>query len=58
MRRSKNEIFSTGCSDCGVVFILATVWMFFPEQLLTQWGIEPTPGTALFVAARPHFLQE
>lgn len=26
-------------------FILATVWMFFPEQLLTQWGIEPTPGT-------------
>lgn len=26
-------------------FILATVWMFFPEQLLTQWGIEPTPST-------------
>ncbi|WP_265670514.1 hypothetical protein [Klebsiella grimontii] len=26
-------------------FILATVWMFFPEQLLTLWGIENTPGT-------------
>lgn len=26
-------------------FILATVWMFFPEQLLTLWGIETTPGT-------------
>lgn len=28
-------------------FILATVWMFFPEQLLTQWGIDPTPGTSV-----------
>ncbi|HGS7001891.1 TPA: hypothetical protein ACMEWK_001849 [Klebsiella variicola subsp. variicola] len=26
-------------------FILATVWMFFPEQLLTMWGIENTPGS-------------
>ena len=26
-------------------FILAKVWMFFPEQLLTLWGIENTPGT-------------
>ncbi|MBP2858122.1 hypothetical protein J8657_10970 [Dickeya oryzae] len=26
-------------------FILATVWMFFPEKLLTLWGIEITPGT-------------
>ncbi|SFT95990.1 hypothetical protein SAMN05192562_103360 [Kosakonia arachidis] len=26
-------------------FILALIWMFFPEQLLTQWGIEPTAGT-------------
>lgn len=26
-------------------FILATVWMFFPEQLLTLWGIEPRQGT-------------
>lgn len=26
-------------------FILATVWMFFPEQLLTLWGIEPATGT-------------
>ncbi|GKW10652.1 MULTISPECIES: hypothetical protein [Pectobacterium] len=28
-------------------FILATLWMLFPEQLLTQWGIEPTPGTGV-----------
>ncbi|HGO5330324.1 hypothetical protein [Klebsiella oxytoca] len=26
-------------------FILATVWMIFPEQLLALWGIESTPGT-------------
>lgn len=30
-----------------VFFILATLWMFFPEQFLTQWGIEPTPGTGV-----------
>lgn len=28
----------------ALFFILATVWMFFPQPLLTQWGIEPTPG--------------
>ncbi|WP_148873876.1 hypothetical protein [Serratia marcescens] len=28
----------------ALFFILATVWIFFPQQLLTQWGIEPTPG--------------
>ncbi|HKN03819.1 MAG TPA: hypothetical protein VJY31_07720 [Buttiauxella sp.] len=28
-------------------FILATGWMFFPEQILTLWGIEPTPGTGV-----------
>ncbi|MEA9394633.1 hypothetical protein [Lelliottia amnigena] len=26
-------------------FILATVWMFFPAQFLTLWGIETTSGT-------------
>jgi len=26
-------------------FILATVWMIFPEQLLALWGIESSPGT-------------
>lgn len=26
-------------------FILATVWMTLPEQLLALWGIESTPGT-------------
>ncbi|CNL56419.1 hypothetical protein [Yersinia frederiksenii] len=31
----------------ALFFCLATVWMFFPEQLLTQWGIEPTPGTSV-----------
>ncbi|MFJ5356861.1 hypothetical protein [Pectobacterium sp. CHL-2024] len=28
-------------------FILATLWMLFPEQLLTQWGIEYTSGTGV-----------
>ncbi|ATO31871.1 hypothetical protein DZA65_00905 [Dickeya dianthicola] len=28
-------------------FILASLWLFFPEQLLTQWGIEPTAGTGV-----------
>ncbi|MDY4377789.1 hypothetical protein SOV92_08065 [Pectobacterium brasiliense] len=31
----------------ALFFILAIVWMFFPEQLLTLWGIEPTPGTSV-----------
>ncbi|ALG46267.1 TPA: hypothetical protein PXN30_004291 [Yersinia enterocolitica] len=31
----------------ALFFILATVWMFFTEQLLTQWGIEPTAGTGV-----------
>mgnify|MGYP003617679971 CR=1 FL=1 len=26
-------------------FILATVWMFFPAQFLTLWGVETTSGT-------------
>ncbi|CNL36033.1 Uncharacterised protein [Yersinia enterocolitica] len=28
-------------------FILATLWMFFPQQLLTQWGIEYTSGAGV-----------
>lgn len=29
----------------GLFFILAAIWMFCPQLLLTQWGITPTPGT-------------
>ena len=29
----------------ALFFLLATAWMFFPEQLLTLWGIETTTGT-------------
>lgn len=28
-------------------FILATLWMFFPQQLLLQWGVEYTSGTGV-----------
>jgi len=28
-----------------LLFVLAAVWMFLPEQLLTLWGIAPTRGS-------------